>query len=441
MTSQPTHATPTSRIAARRDYNGPDFLSQGFRPFFLGAGLWAVIAMTWWQLSLFRFFENGVLSTELDTTWLYLHIHEMLFGFASAAIAGFLLTAIPNWTGRLPVRGWPLATLFALWILGRISLLGGIILGNRAVSALDGIFLIVLSFVVFREIIAGRNWRNLILACVLLAFSVANVLHIYLIYFYFPHSSTDPGFFLAANSDLLINLGYKSQVLAPYILALLVILMGGRVIPSFSRNWLARQNAPWTPRHNPMASRMAFWSLFAAMFLGSFSPFPYVGTLFLVITTAANFWLLFQWRGWLVRREPMLLIMHTAYAWLVFGLGALALADLFPLSTFFTALPDAGRHALTAGAFGTMILSIMTRASRGHSGLPLKADKATTLIYVLITCATLTRVGGAFIPAEALTQKAIMLLASSNLWILAFLTFVIAYWKILTTDMRSKRSQ
>src|SRR5208337_1429144 len=272
-------------------------------------------------------------------TW---HIHEMLFGFVMAAIAGFLLTAIPNWTGRLPVSGGPLALLAGFWVLGRIAcLVSALVLPWIAIAA-DLSFPVALVGVVTREIVAGRNWRNLAVLAPVSVLGIANLL-----------------MHLEANGVVVPSgLGWRLGLAAVIVL---ISVMAGRIVPSFTRNWLAKRPRSDLPAGHGRIDRVA------------------VGIL-LLLGAAINLWRLLRWRGIATTAEPLLLVLHVGYAWLVLGVALLGLAVLdadVPLS--------AAIHALTAGAIGTMILAVMTRATRGHVGRELSADRVTVLIYVLVT--------------------------------------------------------
>ena len=190
----------------------PAVLDYAFRPMFLAAGSWAVIALALW---LAMFFGYVQLPTRFDPlAW---HVHEMLFGFVMAAVAGFLLTAIPNWTGRLPVRGYPLAALACLWLVGRIACLISADLPAWLALLADLAFPVALLAVAAREIITGRNWRNLPMTAPLALFIVADLLmHL-----------ESLGFAVPA------GLGWRLAVGAPI---LLISVIGGRIIPSFTRN-------------------------------------------------------------------------------------------------------------------------------------------------------------------------------------------------------------
>ena len=201
----------------RREYCGRALFSYGFRPFFLAAALWAMISLPLW---LHQFYGDIVLPTHFaPLDW---HVHEMLFGYVAAAVAGFLLTAIPNWTGRLPVNGWPLAGLTALWLMGRVAIFFSGRIGNALAAAIDLSFLLVLAAVAAREIIAGRNWRNLRVLGVVGVLALGNIVF---------------------HAEVLVRgtANYGSRIALTAVI-LLISLIGGRIVPSFTHNWLARNN-------------------------------------------------------------------------------------------------------------------------------------------------------------------------------------------------------
>ena len=157
-------------LRRRLEYAGPALFSYGFRPFFLGAAVWAALAIVLWLPQYFGQLKLPTAFAPLD--W---HIHEMTYGYVAATVAGFLLTAIPNWTGRLPVNGYPLAALFALWLVGRIAIAGSAICGLLIAAVVDVAFLLIFAAVALGEIVAGRNWRNLRVLIVLGVLIAGNI--------------------------------------------------------------------------------------------------------------------------------------------------------------------------------------------------------------------------------------------------------------------------
>jgi uncharacterized protein involved in response to NO len=377
---------------------GVTIFSYGFRPFFLAASLWAVVAIAIWIAVL----ETGLqLPSRFDPlTW---HIHEMLFGFVMAAIAGFLLTAIANWTGRPPVQGVLLTFLAVLWFVGRAACLLSSYLSPMHVTAIDLAFPLVFLCVAAREILGARNWHNLPVLAPVLVLTAANLLMHLEAYDY----------------DMPAGLGWRLAVCA---ILILISVIAGRIVPAFTRNWLNQRKSAALPRTDQAVNRAALVLLHTGLL--AWVVFPqtdYVGGL-LIAASTANLWRLWQWRGDLVTAEPLLLVLHVGYAWLVLGVFLLG------LSVLWIAVPQtAAIHALTVGAMSTMILAVMTRATRGHTGHPLAADRATAAIYVLIVCAALCRVAAAF----SLWTESI-LIWSAFFWIAAFGLFVIYYGHMLT---------
>lgn len=385
-----------ARDAARR--LAPAFLTQGFRPFFLAAGLWSATAIALWIVM----FATGIaLPSRFDPlTW---HIHEMLFGFVMAAVAGFLLTGIPNWTQRLPVSGKPLALLAGLWLLGRIACLVSALAPPWLATAADLSFPAVLVAVVAREIIAGRNWRNLLMVGPVSVLGAGNLLM---------HLEADG---VAVPAGLGWRLGLAAVII-------LISVVAGRIVPSFTRNWLAKRRVSRLPAVPGWIDRAALGALHAGLigwaFLPDFSP---IGLLLLLGATL-NLWRLSRWRGGATAAEPLLLILHIGYFWLVLG------AAMLGLTLLDADLPQsAAIHSLTAGAIGTMILAVMTRVARGHSGRDLSADRVTSLIYILVILAAITRVAAALAPGWTMP----LLVVSACLWISAFGVFLLVYGPML----------
>ena len=382
------------RLAGR---SVPAFLTLGFRPFFLAAAVWSAAALALWITILA---SGGVLPSRFDPlTW---HIHEMLFGFALAAIAGFLLTAIPNWTGRLPVRGLPLASLAGLWLLGRMAGLVSALMPVWFAVAADLAFPVALAGVIAREIVAGRNWRNLPMVAPVTVLAIADLLM----------QLEAAG--IGAPPGLGCRLGLAGVIV-------LISVVGGRVIPSFTRNWLAKRPHARLPVTTKAVERAALGTLHTGMIGWAFVPdFRPVGVL-LLLGAATNLWRMSRWRGTATRTNPLLLILHIGYTWLVLGAGLLGLSVLAKLAQ------SAAIHALTAGAIGTMTLAVMTRATLGHTGRELTADRSTIAIFLLVTVAAAARV----VAAASGTWVMPLLETSAVLWIGAFVLFVLHYGPLL----------
>jgi uncharacterized protein involved in response to NO len=394
MATTPIIDTVTA-IPRYRPHSGPAILSAGFRPFFLLAALWAAIAIPLW---LCVFAGRADLPSLLaPSVW---HVHEMIYGFGAATVAGFLLTAIPNWTGRMPLQGGPLALLVLLWAAGRGAVLLSEWIGAPAAMALDLAFPAAFFGVVAREILAGRNWRNLPMLVALALLFAGNLL---------VHLDAIGVAVTAAAGN---RLGIAT-------LLLLIGLVGGRIIPSFTGNWLAKQR----PDVAPPAAFNAFDR--AALVLTALALLVWV----IVPDVVAASWLemaagaavalrLARWRGHAVWSEPLLWILHLGYGWLAAGLLLLGLNGILDV------LPStAALHALTAGAIGTMTLAVMTRASLGHTGQALTASPGTTAIYVLVTLAAFVRV----LAGTASSAYEPLLMIAGAAWTAAFGLFVVLY--------------
>jgi uncharacterized protein involved in response to NO len=376
----------------------PALLQAGFRPFFLAAAAWAAMALALWLAMLL----GGVaLPSRLPPlAW---HAHEMLFGFVLAGVGGFLLTAIPNWTGRPPVAGLPLAALAALWLLGRIDALVSAELPLAAVLVLDLAFPVALSATAARELIAGRHWRNLPLLLPPLVLGAGSLLMQ----------------LEAEGLDIPAGLGWRVGLFATLAL---ISVIGGRIIPAFTGNWLAARGVERRPPAKGLLDRVALGLLHAG--LGAWVVFPEarpVGAL-LLLGAAATLWRLARWRGLATRAEPLLLVLHLGYLWLALGTGLLGLCLLRPDLPVVAAL-----HALGAGAAGTMMLAVMTRASRGHTGRTLAADNGTVAIYLAVTVAALARVAAALLPGATVP----LLWLAGLAWIAAFCGFLALYGPML----------
>ena len=382
--------------AAIRAHRGPAVFSVGLRPFFLFSALWAAIAAPLW---LYAFLSGG----PVGLSW---HVHEMLFGYTGGVVVGFLLTAVPNWTGRLPVVGAPLALLFGLWLAGRAAMLAMALNADLASEVwpliIDGLFLFAMAGVVWREVLAGQNWRNVPVAVMVTLFALANA-----------------GFHLEAGAGGVANLSTR---LGLAVVALLIAVIGGRVTPSFTRNWQTKRGGP-LPAVAGRLDAVTLAVTAAGLVAWSVAPtHPAAGAL-LLAAGGLNLVRLIRWRGDATVAEPLVWILHLGYLWLAAGLFftglSVAAPGLVP--------PSVGVHALTAGAIGVMTLAIMTRASRGHTGRPLAAGRIEVLIYVLINAAALTRVTGGLLP----TLYQPLLMVSAGLWSAAFLAFVVGYGPML----------
>jgi len=383
----------------RRAYGGPVFLSLGFRPFFMFAGIWAVLAMGIWLAVLIS--GQDLPSRMSGADW---HQHEMVFGYTSAVIAGFLLTAVPNWTKRAPLIGLPLAALFGLWLLGRLALIFSLYLPAVAAPVIDMAFLAALIFVIGREIIAGNNKRNLKILIILGLLLLANgVYH-----------------FEAMSGGAARGYGIRFGVA---MIMMLIMVVGGRIVPSFTRNWLSRRGEGRLPIPFGRFDLIALVS--AALVLATWTVVPEHWAVRLLAALAAllHFMRVPRWAGLRAAKEPLVLSLHIAYLFVPVGFAVLALGDDLPGWSGASRVP----HAWTAGAIGVMTLAVMTRASLGHSGRPLKSTRGVTMIYAFVVAAVLARMG-----AEIMDENTVLLYSSAALWLLAFTSFTAVYFPLFT---------
>jgi uncharacterized protein involved in response to NO len=399
-TSDPNLAEKSAQARRPRREALPSVLLYAFRPMFLAAASWAVIALALW---LSMFFGYVQLPTRFDPlSW---HVHEMLFGFVMPAVTGFLLTAIPNWTGRLPVRGPRLAVLATLWLLGRLACLVSADLPAWLAVLIDLSFPVTLLLVAAREIIAGKNWRNLPMTAPLAVFVIANLLM---------HLES-------LNAPVPSGLGWRLGIAAPIIL---ISVVGGRIIPSFTRNWLFKRKNPRLPAPATRFDTACVAALALAFVLWAFVPDNYVTGALLIAAALLNAVRLSRWAGWASWPEKLLFILHVGYAWVVLGTALLG------LSIFNIGVPTSSAiHALTAGAIAVMILAVMPRVTLGHTGRDLIAGRATVAVFVLINSAAIFRICASWHTALMAT----LLLVAGALWIAAFGLFELIYGSVLLT--------
>mgnify|MGYP000897105499 FL=1 len=393
--------------AARPSFDA--FFSYGFRPFFLGAAVYAVLVMgLWlgWIASVAGGWPQGWLPVAGSPfVW---HAHEIVFGFAAAAIGGFLLTAVPNWTGALPLSGTPLVVLFAVWLLGRVAMGLSALMPYPLVMIADGAFLPLLGGFAALQLFTRPAARNLIFLAMIGAMMACNIV------------------------SHLGNAGYLDvDPLAAVRAAMLIVIVmiaviGGRIIPAFTHNWLNGLRPPV-----PMPRRIFWLDMTALVSLVVFVLFDTIGAGWVLVGAAAsiaavaNGARLVLWRGFATRTEPIVWVLHLGYAWIVVGLLLAA------LSAVMSSIPAAVvSHAFGTGAIGTMILAVMSRASLGHTGRRLIAPRAVVATYYLVTLAAVVRVAAPLLPSEFYSP---LLLVAGLAWAGSFLLFVLVYAPILTT--------
>ena len=386
-----------------REYNGPAFFERGFRPFFFGAGLFAAIIMLLWITSLV--FDFTIPTSFSPRQW---HFHEMVFGYISAVIAGFLLTAIPNWTQRLPVLGMPLALLWALWLAGRIAI--SYSSGFPLIAAIvDSAFLIIFAALVWREVMAGKNNKNLPICLIVSIFALANIA--------FHYSYLNDG------STALI------ERLALGMVAMLLSLLGGRITPSFTLNWMRKHNMLPLPPSFGNFDKLSLVLVAAALISWVIYPDHLITGLFFALAGFTSFVRIARWRGYAVIGEPLLFVLHLGQLWISLWLAMMAVTIISPDWMDSTS----ALHALSVGAVGTMTLAVMTRASLGHAGRPLKAGIGAVSIFILVISAAIVRIVANDLPFDY--QNTLSL--AGILWVMAFLLFVILWSPMLFSNRQS----
>lgn len=378
------------------DYRGPALFSYGFRPFFLGAALFAGVAVPAWMLMLGGVGGLTVLYSPRD--W---HIHEMVFGFLPAVIMGFMLTAIPNWTDRPPIRGYELMGLWALWLAGRLVI--AIPWFTPLVSAVvDGAFLVAAAGLIWREVVVSKSWGHAPMGVLITLYAGANTLF---------HVQTLSG----AHAD------FPPRMALAVIMVLLTVI-GGRIIPIFTEEFLEMQGRAERPAPFSRYDGLSILLVVITALAWTIQPWGTVTGWLFVTAGVINAGRLARWYGWLTGREPLVLVLHVGYGWVVVALLALggALLGVGP------ATPEA-LHALTTGAVGVMTLGVMTRATLGHTGRPRHAGPLTVAIYLLAFLGALVRVLG---PATGLTTHLFLGLAAVT-WSGAYMLFALSYGPLL----------
>lgn len=368
----------------------------GFRPFFLLAAFYAAFSVPIW-VGIWRG-DLGWQPAMAANLW---HGHEMIFGFAVAALAGFMLTAVPNWTGAAAIKGPRLMLLVAVWTAGRIT---AFLPWPAFFAALDLSFLPLLAAILGPGIIMRNGRRNGVLVAILLLLAVVNsAVHF-------------DGWGLAALS------GSWGLSVAIAIFALLIGIIGGRIVPAFTQGGMKMAGVPFVITGNRVIDLAAIGSLaFNLVATLAQVPAEWAG-LVALLAAGCNLVRFVRWQGWKTMTVPLVWILHVGYGWLIIGLALTGVSDLFG-----TLSPTMGRHALTAGAFSTMILAVMSRASLGHTGRQLIASRKTTGAYLFLSAAVLFRV----IAPICGGLESTLIESAALLWSAAFLIFGIQYLPIL----------
>jgi uncharacterized protein involved in response to NO len=371
--------------------------SYAFRTFFLVNGLFAILVVLVWVSS---FHGSG-----LGAMTPLLHGHEMLIGFALAAVAGFSLTAVANWTGRPAVNGAPLALLALCWLAGRFAMFSTGWLPYGLVALLDMLFPVLLGILLGREIIVGRNRRNYALVIIIFVVVMLNSLYHLGVIGWLPGGER------------------LAVYLLIHTLLLLVVIIAGRIVPNFTSNWLRKQGLVKLPVSDEMTNRVALSLTIGTGLAAGFMPFhPLTGVLAFAAAVMHGF-RLSRWRAFATTSNPLLFVLHVAYAWIPIGYFLLGCSVFEWVFT-----PTAALHSLTTGAIGSMVLAVTTRVALGHTGRPLLAARTTVFAYWVFMLAVSIRVFGPFF-----TDNYILMIDISALgWALSFGIFTWVYWPILT---------
>ena len=378
----------------------PPFFRLGFRPFFLGGAIFSMLALVFWVLTL-----RGIVTASPLGNGYWWHMHEMVFGFASAIIAGFLLTAVQNWTGVRGAQGKVLMLLFILWLAGRIFLLLPDVLGHTITALIDLSFLPTVAFILAKPIIAIKQYRNLFFVPLLGLFTVANAeMHL---------AITMPDIFNVQLS------GYTAVMLVTFLMS----VMAGRVVPMFTANGTQTPKAiqiPWLEKmtNGPLALAMVLLLLHPVI---GFNPTIF-GTI-LIIAGIGQMLRWARWRPWITLAVPLLWSLHGALKFIWFGLIMIGISYLIP------ALPSNHLwHLLTVGGMGGLILAMISRVSLGHTGRPLVPPKSMNIAFTMILVAALMR---AFGPWGMPQYTNIFIDISVACWLIAFGLFAINYGPML----------
>lgn len=375
---EPAHLQP--RIALFR---------LGFRPFFLFASLFSVLALGIWGG-----FLSGINLLPQSVNPLWWHGHEMIFGFVCAVVAGFLLTAVQNWTGQAGIKGVGLLGLFSVWLLPRLLLLMPLAIPFTLIMFIDLLFLPLTALILAQAVIRVRQWRNFVFIPILTLLTLMNALSYYGV---------------LTNQFEWINIGLYGAVV---LISIIVALLGGRVIPFFTERATQWQRKTALP--------VLEWLSFISLFGLVISLILQEQILLRSMAGIASIVLLLRWHRWgwhACWRVPLLWSLHLSYVCIPIGLALISLG--FPLSV--------GMHAITVGGLAGMILAMMARVSLGHTGRTLQPPSIMKYAFGLILLAAVFRVLAGIIPL----WSASLLLAAITSWVIAFGCFCICYGPML----------
>ena len=369
---------------------------KGFRPFFLLGGAWAVLLVPWWAHT-YKQATSGEPGLE-SISW---HSHEMIFGYTMAIIAGFLLTAVENWTDRPTARGPFLAALVGLWTIGRLVGLGGT---AAAIGGLaDLVFLPALTVALAIPLFLARSRRNYLLLAILPLLWICD-LHLHL-----------------WSSGLLPQSYLRTDLVAVDLIVVVLVIITGRIVPLFTRNALADDDV----RSNAGLNTAAIISVIVVAMIEVIAPGGWVMAVSAGIAGLLVLGRSVHWGFQKTLGQPILWVLHVGHSWIWLGLFLKAAA-----AAGAGVQPSIATHALTAGAIGTLTLGMMARVTRGHTGRSLDVSPMMTVSFFAITASALLRVFGPWLRAD-LTRTAVV--SSAGLWSLAFAIYLVGNARFLIT--------
>jgi uncharacterized protein involved in response to NO len=373
----------------------PPLLRLAFRPFFLGGAIFSCLAMLWWAYFWFTPFNWQPYGGAI-----WWHGHEMIFGFGVAIVVGFLLTAVQNWTGVPGLRGAPLATLFIIWLVGRLLIAFAGDINNMIIAAADTAFLIAAAVAMAYPVIKAKQWRNIMFVPIFLVLASLNAASHW-----------------AANNDQPL-LALRTLHSAIMMITLIITIIGGRVIPMFTANGTSTQKVL------PIKS-LELVSLFSIVLivLTMMAGYPAGSSPWLIplyaVATIASSWRFLRWRFWITWRVPLLWSLHLSYAFIPLGLFAMLLVCLGLWPNYSAAL-----HFFSAGAIGGVVLAMISRVTLGHTGYPLQAPSPMALAFILILLAGVVRV---LMPITFSVWASISISFAAALWAVAYGIFIWRY--------------
>lgn len=369
----------------------PALWKMGFRPFYLLASLFAALSIPLWVAQYAGYLPAPYLPGSL---W---HGYEMLFGYTTAVIAGFLLTAVRTWSGHPTPTRLPLAGLALLWLLGRIVIFTPYPL---AAIIINVSFPFAVASAIAVPLIKAANRRNYFAVVLLILMASASLM------------------FQLTTIGAVATPGYFSLQFGLDLVLLIVVVIAGRVVPMFTNNGIPGTKAT----RNSYVEKTALAGVIFLLVADILQPAPQFVTLIAGATAAAHTVRLFLWRPWRTIQTPLVWILHAAYAWVI------AYLVLRGLASNGLAAPSVAIHALTVGAIGSVTIGMMARTSLGHTGHPLQTGKTEMICFLLVQCAAIVRLAGGFFPGEWYVASVI---TAGVCWSSAFVLFLVRYWSIL----------